>query len=105
MNEFRKSDWCWICGNKRAVEMHHCIVHDSKKMHDKVTIPENLMPVCHECHTVARRGLGYNERMAFAIRRMAQGYDVIGWYKSLGLKKPEHWILNLCTGKARKNEH
>ena len=37
-------DKCWMCGEKKALTMHHCI---PKHLKPKENI---LVPVCQECH-------------------------------------------------------
>ena len=38
----RKRPVCEICGVRGATELHHCLVHDSRKYHHLVTVEENL---------------------------------------------------------------
>lgn len=84
---------CEICGHRRAVELHHCIVHDSKDLHKLVTVEENLMPVCQECHPYAN---GLEVRIQFAYRQIREyHYDIAGWYNGLPLKFKERWLQEI----------
>lgn len=83
---------CEICDIAPAVELHHCIVHDSKDMHKWVTVEENLMGVCSSCHPYAN---SVEIRMRFVRTQIERGYDVAGWYASLPLKYKEDWLLHL----------
>lgn len=86
---------CEVCGVRKATQLHHCIVHDSKRYHKELTVPENLMPVCEHCHTTTQRANSKAVRVKFAHEQIRRGYDVAGWYKSLPLKSKEAWILEL----------
>lgn len=80
---------CEACGVRRWSELHHCLVHDSKRFHKEVTCKENLMAVCRHCHSHLN---GNEVRVAFAKKQVERGYDIRGWYNSLGLKNKEHWL-------------
>jgi len=84
---------CELCDRAPAVELHHCIVHDSKDLHKFVTVEENLMPVCRDCHPYAN---GIEVRMRFAQNQIERGYDIKSWYAGLPLKFRENWLLNLA---------
>jgi hypothetical protein len=93
---FRARGTCELCGWRRATQLHHCLVHDSKRYHDLITVPENLMPVCEICHTsLAQVANGYEVKRTFAERQVALGYDIAGWYGRLPLKIKERWLLEI----------
>ena len=88
---------CEICGVRAATQLHHCLVHDMKKYHDILTVEENLMPICDECHTSgSQRANGIEVRIQFAYRQIRiYGLDVARWYNSLPLKCKERWLVEL----------
>lgn len=95
----RKRPVCELCGHRLATDLHHCIVHDSKRYHDLVTVEENLMPVCSVCHTsLEQNANGFDVRLKFARTQVAKGYNVSEWYRRLPLKIKEQWILDLQKG-------
>ena len=59
---------CENCWKKRATQLHHCLVHDMKKYHRLLTVEENLMPVCKDCHVVIGKVNGLFIRYRFASR-------------------------------------
>ncbi|OGO11443.1 MAG: hypothetical protein A2Y53_00050 [Chloroflexi bacterium RBG_16_47_49] len=83
---------CEICDIARGIELHHCIVHDSKQLHKLVTVEENLMVVYIGCHPYAN---GIEVRRRFASLQIERGYDIRTWYVSLPLRFREQWILDL----------
>lgn len=87
-----RGDLCEHCGIRRWTEAHHCLVHDSKRLHALVTVPVNLMCVCRKCHPYLN---GHEIRRAFALRQIERGYDVVKWYQGLNLKSTETWVLGL----------
>ena len=70
---------------------------DSKQFHLLVTVEENLMPVCEQCHIGPSAKVNSLEvKMEFAKRQVEQhNLNVGGWYRILPLKFKEHWILEL----------
>lgn len=90
----RKRSVCEICHVRPATQLHHCIVHDSKRYHKELTVPENLMPVCEICHTsLAQTANSSRIREEFINEQIKRGYDIGKWYRELPLKYKEHWIL------------
>lgn len=85
---------CEYCYQRPAVELRHCIVHDSKRFHKLVTCVENLMPVCRECHN---RCNAHEVRVDFTKKQIARGYDIVGWYKALPMKVKEQWVFEIGT--------
>lgn len=98
MSELRESilskrgSLCECCGVYKWTDLHHVIVHDNKRYHKQVTVEENLMAVCRHCHPHLN---GHEVRRIFALKQIERGYDVVKWYKNLGLKVTEDWILRL----------
>lgn len=91
-----KRPLCEVCNHNRATELHHCLVHDSKRYHALVTVPENLMPVCPTCHTgLAATGFDMAKKQEFVRRQLEHGLDVGAWYRGLPLKVKESWLTNL----------
>jgi hypothetical protein len=87
---------CEICYQRPATELHHCLVHDMKRYHDSLTVPENLQPICAICHTSgSQQANSMSNRIAFAKRQIGLGYKIGQWYRSLPLKVKEQWILDL----------
>jgi ribosomal protein L32 len=83
---------CECCGTRQWTELHHCLVHDSKRLHKQVTVPENLMAVCRNCHPYLN---GHEVRKRFAMKQLERGYDIALWYNNLNMKIKEAWILNI----------
>lgn len=90
-----RGNLCEFCGRRSWTDLHHCIVHDNKRIHKQVTVPENLMAVCRVCHPHLN---GHEIRVRFALKQIERGYDIIRWYKTLNLKVQEQWILDLKGG-------
>jgi hypothetical protein len=88
----KRGPLCEYCRVMPWQELHHCLVHDSKRYHTAVTVPENLMAVCRSCHPLCN---GHEVRITFAQNQLKRGYDIGKWYRSLGLKSPEYWLLSL----------
>ena len=88
---------CWLCDIRPSVQLHHVFVHDMKRYHRELTVPENLMPVCAECHTSLDQGAnGMMVKYEFAAVQILEGYKIASWYRGLSLKvKNEKWILEL----------
>lgn len=82
---------CEHCGVREWQDCHHVLVHDSKRLHKQVTVPENLMCVCRECHPYLN---GHEVRRDFRDRQVNRGYDIRGWYNSLDMKIKEAWLQN-----------
>ena len=92
----RQRPICEICGVRAATELHHCLVHDSKRYHRLVTVEENLMPVCSICHTSGQSTANsYEIKVKFAKSQIERGYNIRGWYKGLPLKSKENWLLEI----------
>jgi hypothetical protein len=87
-----RGNLCEFCGRRSWEDLHHCIVHDNKRIHKQVTVPENLMAVCRTCHPHLN---GHEIRVRFALKQIERGYDIIRWYKELPMKIKERWILDL----------
>ena len=88
-----KHPLCFICKKRRATDLHHCFVHDSKRFHDLVTVEENLMEVCDIDHTSLEQTANSDEvKQAFAEEQKARGIDVGAWYRSLPMKIKEYWL-------------
>lgn len=91
-----KRSICEKCWKKRASQLHHCLVHDMKRYHKILTVEENLMPVCEECHTELGLVNGIDTQRKFAIRQIEiYGLDIVKWYQELPLKFKEQWLLDL----------
>ena len=90
----RKRPMCEICHVRPATQLHHCIVHDMKRYHKELTVPENLMPVCEICHTsLAQSANSKKVREEFIDEQIKRGYNIGAWYRELPLKVKEYWIL------------
>ena len=84
---------CEICHNRRATQLHHCLVRDSKMFHRLVTVPENLMPVCDICHTsLEQTANSMDIKVSFATEQKERGVNVGEWYRSLPMKIKEYWL-------------
>lgn len=83
---------CEHCGFNPWTELHHCLVHDSVRLHKLVTVPVNLMAVCRQCHPYLN---GHESRKQFAEKQLNRGYNVGEWYRNLPLKHYEHWLYSL----------
>lgn len=92
----RKRPVCESCHRNRATQLHHCLVHDMKKYHDLLTVEENLMPICEECHTsLSQKANSYEVRRAFAYKQVVEyNYDIGKWYRELPLVFKEQWLLD-----------
>lgn len=94
---------CELCNRNRATELHHCLVHDMKRYHKELTVPENLMAVCSYCHTsLSQQANSYEVRVQFAQEQIRRHYNISKWYRSLPLKYKEQWLLDL---EKETNEH
>lgn len=87
---------CEVCYERRATQLHHCLVHDMKRYHTLLTVEENLMPICDMCHVeLSQKGNDMATKVDFAYRQKAiYNYDIGKWYRQLPLKVKEHWLLN-----------
>lgn len=83
---------CEACGVRTWTELHHCLVHDNKKLHKALTCEENLMAVCNSCHSHLN---GHEVRYKFALKQIERGYDIKEWYNNLNMKTKESWLLNI----------
>ena len=88
---------CESCWERPATQLHHCLVKDSKRFHLFVTVEENLMPVCEQCHIgPSARVNSLEVKMEFAKRQIeVYNLNVGGWYRMMPIKFKEHWILML----------
>lgn len=92
----RKRPLCENCYERGATQLHHCLVRDSKRYHELVTVEENLMPVCEVCHTSLEQTVNrFEVRVKFAERQVERGYDIAKWYNELPIKVKEHWLENM----------
>lgn len=104
-NILRKRPVCEICGQRQATQLHHCLVHDMKRYHKLLTVPENLMPVCEACHTeLSQKANSFDIRVNFALRQIRLGYDITGWYRSLPLKDKESWLSDMSKNMLKSKE-
>ena len=83
---------CEYCKIMPWTELHHCLVHDSKRYHTAVTVPENLMAVCRYCHPLCN---GHDVRVQFAHNQIKRGYNIGEWYRNLPIKIKERWLYEL----------
>lgn len=88
----KRGPLCEHCNLQPWQELHHCLIHDSKRLHTAVTVEENLMAVCRSCHPLCN---SHEVRVQFARKQIERGYDIKTWYRSLPLKIKEHWLLEL----------
>jgi hypothetical protein len=88
----KRGAMCECCGVRQWTELHHCLVHDNKRLHKQVTVEENLMAVCRNCHPYLN---GHDIRMKFAEKQLERNYDIFKWYNNLNMKVKESWILNI----------
>jgi hypothetical protein len=87
---------CEVCWSRPATQLHHALVHDMRRHHKLLTVPENLQPICEVCHTSGeQRANSMENRIMFANRQIELGYKIGDWYRSLPLKVKEAWLLNL----------
>lgn len=86
----KRGNLCEACGIYPWTELHHCVVHDTKKLHKLVTVEENLMAVCRHCHPYLN---GHAVRRLFVDIQRSRGYDIKGWYETLPLKYKEAWLM------------
>jgi hypothetical protein len=50
----RDGAYCEICVfPKSPLDLHHCLIGDRKKWHDILTVEENCVLVCRDCHPYA----------------------------------------------------
>lgn len=88
----KRGPLCEACNFNPWTELHHCLVHDSKRLHAAVTVEENLMAVCRFCHPYMN---GHEARVNFARKQLERGYKIAEWYQNLPLKRHEYWLLAL----------
>ena len=62
---------CWGCFKREAVELHHLI---SKGMggvkNNRLNRPDNLFPVCRNCHTLAHQNKFVNEQLLPEMKKI-----------------------------------
>lgn len=83
-----RGQYCEWCGEREMEQRHHCLVHDSKRFHSELTVRENLMGVCWQCHTGDCKVNGYEVRVKF-FERQCRRYGLphmLEWVASLPVK-------------------
>lgn len=85
LRQIRKTRLCEWCNSRAGVERHHCLIHDAKRYHDVLTVEENLMLACPECHTGTRILNSKMVRAWFWHRQV----------KRYGLEHMEEWLESL----------
>lgn len=83
---------CEVCCLREWSELHHCLVHDNKRLHKQLTVEENLMAVCRECHPHLN---GHEVRKRFLEIQLSRGYDILSWYNALDMNIKECWIVEM----------
>jgi hypothetical protein len=75
------------------IDLHHCIIGDRKKWHDILTVEENCVLVCRDCHPYTN---GHKFRVEVLGRKVkSQGWDAMAdWFDSLPekLQMTNEWI-------------
>ena len=75
---------CWGCFKREAVELHHLI---SKGMggvkNNRLNRPDNLFPVCRNCHTLAHQNKFVNEQFKIYLKDKIANKDVEDAKKSI----------------------
>jgi hypothetical protein len=76
---------CEWCRERGGTERHHCLIHDTTRFHEELTVEENLMLACSYCHT----GIC-----------VLNGFDVRVWFwgkqcERYGVDHMEDWVNGL----------
>ena len=95
--------YCWCCNlhqnypSTTELDLHHVIIHDSKRFHDKVTNRYNCCLICRDCHPYCN---GHDFRvkfLGFQIKKYGQE-PVREWVNSLPEKmEVEAWTVKMVT--------
>ena len=75
--------FCDICVFPRAtLDLHHALIHDQKRYHDILTVEENCVLVCRDCHPFTN---GHEYRVKVLRDKIEKlGIDRMrGWWDSL----------------------
>jgi hypothetical protein len=85
LRQKRKTTKCEWCKKREAEQRHHCLIHDSKRFHEELTVEENLMLACSYCHTGVCVLNGYDIRVWFWGKQCERyGIDhMLDWVDSL----------------------
>jgi len=86
--------YCYSCVFPRAtLDLHHALIHDQKRYHDILTVEENCVLVCRDCHPFTN---GHEFRVKVLLDKVEiLGLDRMrGWWDSLPekLKMTNVWI-------------
>jgi hypothetical protein len=91
-----RGSFCESCVYPRApLDLHHALIHDQKRYHDILTVEENCVLVCRDCHPYTN---GHKFRVEVLGRKVRDlGIDRMrGWWDSLPEKLKRHddykWI-------------
>jgi hypothetical protein len=81
----KRKGLCEWCHKREGTERHHCLIHDSKRFHEELTVEENLMLACSYCHTGVCVLNGYDIRVWFWGRQCERyGIDhMLDWVQGL----------------------
>jgi hypothetical protein len=81
----KRGHLCEWCHKREGVERHHCLIHDSVRFHEELTVEENLMLACSYCHTGICVLNGFDVRVEFWKRQCERyGPDhMLDWLDSL----------------------
>ena len=88
LREKRKTRLCEWCHKREGVERHHCLIHDTKRFHEELTVEENLMLAWSYCHTGVCVLNGLDVRLWFwGVQCERYGVDhMLDWLDSLPVK-------------------
>ena len=78
---------CECCRKNRSQEVNHCLIHKHGGIYDT---PENCQAVCPICReTQADNSIENRDR--HWDKRVAEGYDMIGWNDKVPDSRRKNW--------------
>lgn len=89
---FQRGRMCEYCGQRPAIDLNHCLIHDAKRYHKALTVEENLELVCTECHQREYVHTWEHAKQFWVIQCERYGVDHMqAWLADLPLKvKPRY---------------
>lgn len=79
---------CAVCHrlftHANPMQCHHAVYTRNVNFAKWLDMPENLVALCHECHTTLHGHLtGWKMRCKFYALKVRQGYDMDAWNESI----------------------
>jgi hypothetical protein len=90
-----RGSYCESCvfpASGAALDLHHALIHDQKKFHDILTVEENCVLVCRDCHPFTN---GHKFREEVLERKI----------KTLGIDRMRRWRDSLDDKLKRHDDY